>query len=78
MRISVNSCQPCCKNASGLKKTAGRWLPPVRFIVFYFLFVLERGIQKRSVYHRSRAWRLRNVAFPIVPAPGGSETLRFP
>jgi hypothetical protein len=34
--------------------------------------------QKRCVFHSPRAWRLRNYTFSIAPAPGGSETLRFP
>ena len=33
--------------------------------------------QKRYVFHYSRAWRLRNLTFSIIPAPGGSETLLF-
>jgi hypothetical protein len=34
--------------------------------------------QQHNVFHSSRAWRFKNNTFSIVPAPGGSETLRFP
>jgi len=30
------------------------------------------------VFHGSRAWRRRYNTFNIVPAPGGSERIRFP
>ena len=42
-RFSVKRCQHCSNNASGSRKTTGRWWPPVRFIVVCSVFwCLER------------------------------------
>jgi hypothetical protein len=46
-------------------------------VISYFLFVRKLVAQKRYVFHTSRAWRHKHNTFPIAPASGGSETIRF-
>jgi hypothetical protein len=80
----------CCKNASGSRNSTG--CGAQLSVLLYFIMFLGAGnsttlrfplfprlaVQKGYVFHSSRAWRLKQITFSIVPAPGSPKTLRFP